>query len=409
MERRAKQGLPVFRVARIERTRMAVVQRPPGLPIPTLSPGRAASDARRDLASTLDERGAEIVGRWEAEMRGLTPDPAAAGLRPGLPEYLAGLASALRREGPVSESAAAVWQAVANRHQLADSGEFDLDGMIQQLIVLRRAIHAVTRAGSQEERDLTADLIDAGVAQVASSYVHQRDRQARQVRADHIGFVTHELRNPLTAAMVAASRLRPEVPAVDWPPAVTLVQRSLKRVAGLIDTFLVSEQFEAERIHPHPVNILIGEIVSAAVAPSEEAAARPEVRVSASLDPVAVVRVDPPLTIAAIQNVIANAVQFTDAGKVSIEVEERGDRLILHVRDNCKGIPAEAAEKIFQPFFPSHPGKTIPGLGLALARRVMEAQGGSIDVESESGGGCHFLIALPRKSGEVHGTHSDRR
>jgi signal transduction histidine kinase len=379
------------------------VQTPPSPTVDDKPDSRAPAD-RTALAASLERHVEEITRQWEAEV-----GSSSSALRASLGEYLLGLAAALRRGVEPLQAAALAWQSVSTRHRLSGAGRLPLEQVIAQLAALRRAINVVA---PDAQHDLIADLIDATVAQAASSYIHQRDREARQVRADHIGFVTHELRNPLTAAMVAASRLRPEDPQTEWAPAAALVQRSLKRVSALIETFLAAERFDAEQIHPHTVDVLIGEIVGSATVTAERVAHRPEVLVSTTLDPVVVVRVDPTLTIAALQNVITNALQCSDKGTVTVASEERGDRLILHVRDNCEGISPEAAARMFEPFFGSHPGKVIPGLGLALARRVMEEQGGSIDVETEPGGGCHFLIVLPRSiplTKEAHGAHLDHR
>lgn len=70
------------------------------------------------------------------------------------------------------------------------------------------------------------------------------------------------------------------------------------------------------------------------------------------------------------------------------------ERLTLHVRDKCEGIPPETLQTVFEPFRRAHPGKPSPGLGLALARQIVEAQGGGIAADSEGPDGCRFRITL---------------
>jgi signal transduction histidine kinase len=365
-------------------------------------------EGRRRLAELLEAERDAITQRWEAEAcRELGVDGsshASLTLNGAVADYLTGLAGGLRMNARVTVGAAAAWRGVSERHDLTSARRgFDVADVVKQLVALRKAILGVMRVAPpahttpEVQTDLVADLIDAGITQVVASYIHNRDQQARQLRAEYIGFVTHELRNPLTTAMLAAGRLDGES-SPSSPRALELMQRNLKRVATLIETFLLTEQMEADRIHPHPIEILVGELMAAAVDPALHAAHRPEVRLRVSVDPALLVKVDPTLTIAALQNVLTKAVQFTDKGLVSIEAEDRKERVILHVRDNCVGLDPEALATIFEPFSESHPGKPVPGLGLALARRVMEEQGGSIDVESEGGGGCHFRIALPKPS-----------
>jgi signal transduction histidine kinase len=362
---------------------------------------------RRRVAELIDSRRDEIQRRWrEDAARELGAEE-----RPGqdrhqveaaLGDYLSELARALRGEGPLAVSGSAAWRTVSDRHGLTlPAPGFDLHHLVTQLVLLRRALVAVVRRPpgdpqpSEPAVDIVDQVIDAAVVQVASHYVHHRDYQARQVRAEYIGFVTHELRNPLTTAMVAGSRLQGGASPGDETRAVELLQRNLKRVARLIDDFLTSEQIGAEAIRMHPVDTLVGEIMDAAVEPALRAAQKPEVHLSVSVDPGLVVRVDPPLTVAAVQNVLINAVQFSDRNLVKIDAEDTPDRVILHVRDHCRGLPPGEVAALFDPFHGAHPGKPIPGLGLSVARRILQEQGGTIHAGSDAEG-CHFRIELPK-------------
>jgi signal transduction histidine kinase len=274
-----------------------------------------------------------------------------------------------------------------------------------------------TTGGSvtEQHRNAIGATIDEALVQVASSYVDQRDHEARRMRGDYIGFVTHELRNPLTTAMVAGSRLQFSDRPSDVARAIDLVQRNLRRLGRLIDDFLLTEQMGADAIHMHPVDMLLSEIVNAAVAPAFQAAQRPEVILNVSVDPTVVVRVDPALTIAAMQNLIINAIHFTDRNLVVIKSEERADRVIVHLCDNCRGLPAEKIATLFEPFHGAHPDKPVPGLGLSVARRIIQEQGGTIEVES-SAEGCHLRVELPKPlrrattgAGADSGSNPDRR
>jgi signal transduction histidine kinase len=69
--------------------------------------------------------------------------------------------------------------------------------------------------------------------------------------------------------------------------------------------------------------------------------------------------------------------------------------VILHLHDHCRGIPVQALDVVFEPFHGSHPDKPVPGLGLSVARRIIQSEGGAITVE-KGPEGCHFRITLPR-------------
>jgi signal transduction histidine kinase len=103
------------------------------------------------------------------------------------------------------------------------------------------------------------------------------------------------------------------------------------------------------------------------------------------------------LTASAVQNLVDNAVKFTDHGEVTFVVEPRDGDVVFHVRDSCAGIDEDDLRLIFEPFRRGHSGKAGTGLGLAIARHAVESQGGTIHVESTPGVGCHFWFILPKE------------
>jgi light-regulated signal transduction histidine kinase (bacteriophytochrome) len=105
-----------------------------------------------------------------------------------------------------------------------------------------------------------------------------------------------------------------------------------------------------------------------------------------------------------LQNLIQNAIKFrgTEPPVVAVEGAERDDEWIVAVRDNGIGIPAEQRARIFEIFRRLHSNDDYPGLGigLALARRIVERHGGRIWVESEPGRGSTFFFSLPKVAGK---------
>jgi signal transduction histidine kinase len=352
---------------------------------------------RHSLANALEQQRVEIARRWQeqagpAVTAGGRPAGHQLTLAPVIADYLDAVADALRKPIPVTAGASAAWRAVSAHHELTlPARGFNLPDLVVQLITLRKVMEAILGRW----HGLIGEVIDAALVPVVISYVGHRDHEARRVRSDYIGFVTHELRNPLTAAMVAGSKLDG---GQQSSRAAAIVQRNLKRVARLIDDFLITEQMDADALHLDVQEIALGEILDGAVEPALRAANRPQARVSISADPAVLVAVDPALTIAALQNVILNAVQFSDKDVVTIEAEEGPERLILHVHDNCHGLSAPALATVFEPFQGGHAGKPVPGLGLSVARRIIQGEGGLIDVE-RANPGCHFRIVLPRAGG----------
>jgi signal transduction histidine kinase len=365
-----------------------------------------ARHQRATLADAIVSRMDDIEQRWLARVReevaARRSDVAPTDLKNAIREYLLGLADALRGEETLEEGGTAAWVEVAREHALTRVRlGFDIDQLVREFILLRRVLFEIAREEKLISNDLQSerlvDLIGAAIATSVRSYVESRDAAARRMQAEHIGFLTHELRNPLSAATLAAKRLRnrPDTVAAEQS-ALDVIDRGLDRMRSLIDGILLTQRMDAHEIDPHPVDLTLDKIVSDATRAADLEAKNKGIAFTAVYDPEIVVHVDPGLTESALQNIVDNAVKFTDHGRVQLIAEARDSDVLLHVYDNCDGVSAEELETIFEPFKRGHQGKAGTGLGLAIARRAIEAQRGQIGVESSGERGCHFWLTLPR-------------
>ncbi|WP_239014643.1 sensor histidine kinase [Archangium violaceum] len=102
-------------------------------------------------------------------------------------------------------------------------------------------------------------------------------------------------------------------------------------------------------------------------------------------------------------NLIVNAAQALPArdGVVEVSTLSRSSEVLVRVRDNGVGMPAEVRDKLFQPFFTTKPVGEGTGLGLAVAYGIITGHGGRIEVESEPGRGSCFTVRLPVAAAEV--------
>ncbi len=99
----------------------------------------------------------------------------------------------------------------------------------------------------------------------------------------------------------------------------------------------------------------------------------------------------------AVENLVSNAVKFTDdGGRVLVEVIPMKDAVEVAVRDTGQGIPAEELPRLFERFYRGSARKPGTGLGLSIARNLVRLHGGDITVESEVGRGSEFRVRLPR-------------
>jgi two-component system, NtrC family, sensor kinase len=88
-------------------------------------------------------------------------------------------------------------------------------------------------------------------------------------------------------------------------------------------------------------------------------------------------------------------------GRIAIQTKIAGGTVEIRVRDNGPGIPDEVMPKIFEPFFTTKEEQQRTGLGLAVARSIVEQHGGEIEVQSKKGAGTEFLVSLPVGQAEL--------
>jgi signal transduction histidine kinase len=361
-----------------------------------------ANIARR-LGQLISAERSEIERRWlehvqkdvsEAQGVELTQ------LRDGIPDYLAAMVKLLEAADfdLLGGHATSAWADVAREHGITRVRiGFDISQLVHEFIVLRRVIYEIADRDPElvGGKEVVADIVDAAIAAAVQAYVDARDIESRRAQAESIGFLTHELRNPLTAAALTATKLRHQLPPEQTKPVETL-QRHLARLNQLIDSVLLTQRLEAGEVVAKPVDVALAPLIEGAVETARKVAETKKLEFRANYDPGVMVRLDPVLTRSAIANLADNAVKYTDEGEVEIAVQDRSDEIVVHVRDNCPGISPEEIRTIFEPFKRGRNAKGGTGLGLAIARRAAEAQGGSISAQSSSHAGCQFSIRLPK-------------
>ncbi len=354
------------------------------------------------LATLIDENHSEIERRWlELVQTQISDKPGVelTHLRDGLPDYLRALVVLLRGGHDFEVGGEPAWSKVAREHGITRVHiGFDINQLIQEFIVLRHVIREVAREhGLTDPPDaVLADVLDQAIAASVSAYVDARDYRARQKQAESVGFLTHELRNPLSNAIMAASRLRQHSTPEQQRP-LDMLNRNHARLSELIDGVLLTERFVAGKVECRPADVMLGQVMEPALEAARAAATHKGLGFSVSYDPELRVRLDPALTRSAIQNLADNAAKYADRGHVEVSVVDSADEFVIHVRDTCEGISEEELRTIFDPFERGTTGKSGTGLGLAIAKRAVEAQGGSIHAESREARGCHFWISLPKQ------------
>jgi len=226
-----------------------------------------------------------------------------------------------------------------------------------------------------------------------------RERDAEAVRRDLTSAVSHDLRTPLASLRAMVEAVADEV--IDDPASLRRYSfemgRSVGQLSKLVDDLFELAQLEAGVITTETRRSRLGEIVETALATVAVPAAEKGLRLVAEVDTTADLTCSPRLE-RVLLNLLHNAVQHTPAdGTVRLAATLRDDWIELAVEDTGSGIRREDLDRVFDPFFRADPARHGPGagLGLALARRIVEAMGGRISAESVAAGGARFAVSLP--------------
>jgi signal transduction histidine kinase len=211
-----------------------------------------------------------------------------------------------------------------------------------------------------------------------------------------LGPFAHELRNYLHTATLVIAAIKSGNLGISGATGAVL-DRSLLGMRGLIDRALAEARVTA-CISPRRETIKIIELFDKlSLAFSFEAAARGSALTVTLPDDNTFVSADPDMLIEALSNLLQNAFKF---GKHPADVQLRGivreNRVLIEVEDRCGGLPAGNVATMFLPFIQNDDDRSGLGLGLAISKRSIEANGGVLTVRDLPGSGCVFTVDLPR-------------
>jgi two-component system sensor histidine kinase KdpD len=241
------------------------------------------------------------------------------------------------------------------------------------------SLHAIARERERlEEEALEAEAL----------------RRNDLVKTAVIRSVSHDLRTPLATMHAAVDALGPEGPGLDADEQRELlatVRRELARLERYVENVLDLSRLEAGAATPSPALWTVDALTVQALA-GLPGAERVELELGDHLPPV---QIDAAQIERALANMLENALRFSPADStVSVRAESRGAEVIVRIEDSGPGVPAADASAIFEPFRRSTRSRGA-GLGLAIARGFVEANGGRVWVESAPGGGASFALTLP--------------
>jgi signal transduction histidine kinase len=221
-------------------------------------------------------------------------------------------------------------------------------------------------------------------------------RKAITVRDELTGIVAHDLRNPLNAITMKAALMRESAESESARQDAELIQRVAMRMESLIRQMLDVTTLEAGRFSVEVAPCRVEDLLGATSEMFTPLASPKQVHLELSAEPGLVLLVDRERVLQVLSNLVGNAVKLTPpGGRISVGVEREGSMARFDVRDTGPGIAFENRARVFDRFWTQTPGKKGTGLGLFIAKGIVEAHGGRIAVESELGQGAHFFFTLP--------------
>jgi PAS domain S-box-containing protein len=289
-------------------------------------------------------------------------------------------------------------------------GEPDLEGTTEQGLVLGtpRPQEALIQRRDGSERWIrysTSGMPDrhgGGESHVVTARDVTAELEADQMKSDFVATVSHELRTPLTPLRGLLQSLDQGL-VEDTPEArreyFAIMLRQTERLERLINDLLDVSRIDAGRLRMDSIPVEIGAAMEREVHDARQLPDAREVKFDRPSEPVWAL-VDQFRLGQIVSNLLSNAFKYSPAGTdVTVRLAKLQDHVVVSVQDSGEGIALADQERIFERFYRSNNGNTRTvggfGLGLYIAKRLAEAMGGSLVLDSPPGRGCTFSLNLP--------------
>ncbi|KZT17650.1 two-component sensor histidine kinase [Acidovorax sp. GW101-3H11] len=230
-------------------------------------------------------------------------------------------------------------------------------------------------------------------------------RSASQAKSEFLAAVSHELRTPLTSIRGFAELMELRLDQPRYKEQAGLIRKAADHLNALLTEILDLAKVEAGAMPHLPTEQNVADIVQSTADFFAVTAANKNLDMQVQIAP------DAPATLVCdglrlkqvLNNLLSNAMKFTDTGAVTIEVDATADAVRFHVVDTGPGIPAHLHEAIFEKFRQGNDQVSYQhggtGLGLALSRALAVLMGGTLTLSSSEGQGSRFTLTLPHSPG----------
>jgi two-component system sensor histidine kinase/response regulator len=245
-----------------------------------------------------------------------------------------------------------------------------------------------------------ADLYRAKQRLVVEIEQRRRLEDALRARDELLAIVSHDLRNPLNAVLLGAHQIESAAEDRDWArarKAAGIIAKAVDRMSRLVGDLLDLATLDAGK--PLAMNVAQHDLADLVLEISEllePLAQSNQVTLKTDLSVATYVLCDRNRVQQVLSNLIGNAIKFTRRrGVIDVAASGRHGEVVVSVRDTGVGMHVDQVPRIFEPYWKADPERgSGAGLGLSIARAIVEAHGGRIWVETEAGSGSSFYFTL---------------
>jgi signal transduction histidine kinase len=274
-------------------------------------------------------------------------------------------------------------------------------GALALLVVGR--LTAILRSLDAIRGRVRAAHSEAVMAQNLLAAQNERLREADRLKDEFVAMISHDLRTPLTSIMgFLELAVDPESGPLteEQRSYLDVVGRNSERLLALVNDLLFAARLQAGELRLDREDLDVAAIVRQSVREARPRADAKDIVLELDEAPVPPADADRGRIFQLLDNLISNAIKFTpERGRVDVRVRPQNGAIRIEVADTGIGIPEDERARLFDRFFRASTAvhRQIPGtgLGLYIARAIVEAHGGSIDVESADGSGTTFCVELP--------------
>lgn len=309
----------------------------------------------------------------------------------------------LRKDGTIFPARLSVGEYIHNGRRYFTGFVYDISQLKHQEEEIRQLLMQMESKNREMQRftdhlDLMVRERTAELIKVQDDLVEARDEaeRASAAKTRFLAAASHDLRQPLQAASLMVYLMSQGGP----PPAEALprLKSSLDSLARLLNSLLDIGKLEAGLVKPDIRTVSLRHIVHRVLTDTMPIAERKGLEVREICADVSV-ETDPVLLEQVVRNLVDNAIKYTERGRITIGTRRKGRDILLQIHDTGIGIPVQKQEAIFEEFYqidnPARKSEKGLGLGLAIVRRLSGLLRHPLHLQSASGRGSMFQIALP--------------